>query len=293
MRPSRETRIPMPSTPPRRRAQRPPDDAGLPLVPILIGVIVLGFVIGAGWSLLANRHGGNATTVAVATATPQFDSLPSVTPAASAPEPSLSSSPEPQVTTTPRARPSAIRTLKRAASPAPIESVLPTVKATAIVTTAAAAATKAPTPKAAPSVVALATRAAEQAPPPPPVLVTAPGHTGATPIVSGTTLNVSGDFDRLAAAVVRQYLEAVKRGDSSAAYAALGASPGDRGASLTEAGIVDAHTRIGRIDSHGTGDTATVEVDLQTAGGPYYGEYTVRKNDTGAAVIVQHSLVKP
>ncbi len=32
---------------------------------------------------------------------------------------------------------------------------------------------------------------------------------------------------------------------------------------------------------------------LQTPGGPYYGEYTVRKNDTGAAVIVGHSLVKP
>ncbi len=92
---------------------------------------------------------------------------------------------------------------------------------------------------------------------------------------------------------MRQYLEAVKRGDTTSAYAALGAAPGDRGVALTESGVVDSRTHIGRIDSHGTGDTATVEVDLQTPGGPYYGEYTVRKNDTGAAVIVQHSLVKP
>jgi len=281
----------MPSTPPRRRAQRPSDNAGFPLVPILIGVIVLGFVIGAGWSLLANRHQSDTATVALSTATLQSDTLPSITPvSASVPEPSPS--PLAQTTTTPsRATPSASHTPKRAASPEPTVSALPTVKATAIVTTAA---TTAPTPKAAPSVVALATRAAAKAPPPPP-LVAATAHAVVTPLASAsaTAVDVPHDFDRLAAAVVRQYLEAVKRGDSSAAYAALGASPGDRGASLTEAGIVDAHTRIGRIDSHGTSDTATVEVDLQTAGGPYYGEYTVRKNDTGAAVIVQHSLVKP
>lgn len=255
----------------------------------MIGVIVLGFVIGAGWSLLANRHQSDTATVALATATPQSDTLPSITPvSASVPEPSPS--PLAQTTTTPsRATPSASHTPKRAASPESTVSALPTVKVTAIVT---AAATKAPTPKAASSVVALATRAAAEAPPPPP-LVAATAHAVVTPPASATAVDVSHDFDRLAAAVVRQYLEAVKRGDSSAAYAALGASPGDRGASLTEAGIVDAHTRIGRIDSHGTSDTATVEVDLQTAGGPYYGEYTVRKNDTGAAVIVQHSLVKP
>lgn len=282
-RPSRETRTPMPSTPPRRRAQRPPDDTGLPLVPILIGVIVLGFVIGAGWSLLSNRHGGNATTVALATATPQSDALPSVTPV---PGPSdtlqPAAAPSPEMTT-PRPTPVATHTPKRAASPAPTPSVPPTVAARST-----PLATKPPTA----SAVALATRAAGEVPPPPPV-IRETARASATPLASATAADVSRDFSTLAAAVVRQYLEAVKRGDSTAAYAALGAAPGDRGAALTETGIVDARTRIGRIDSHGNGDTATVEVDLQTAGGPYYGEYTVRKNDTGAAVIVQHSLVKP
>jgi len=277
--------MPMPATPPRRRVQRPPDNTGLPLVPILIGVIVLGFVIGAGWSLLANRHGSSATAVALATATPQSESLPNVTPlpgASNAPE--LPTSPAPEATT-PRATPVATRKLKRAASPAPTPYATPTATLTP-------RATKAPTAQPTASAVALATRAAAEVPPPPPV-VRATAHAYATPVSSATALDASHDFNSLAAAVVRQYLEAVKRGDSTAAYAALGAAPGDRGASLTESGIVDAHTRIGRIDSHGGGDTATVEVDLQTAGGPYYGEYTVRKNDTGAAVIVQHSLVKP
>jgi len=93
---------------------------------------------------------------------------------------------------------------------------------------------------------------------------------------------------------VRQYLAAVGRGDEESAYAALGAAPGDRGASLGEASVVDSRAKVSHLESHAlaNGD-ALVNVVVTTAAGPYYGTYTVHRLDTGAAVITSHELTKP
>ena len=93
--------------------------------------------------------------------------------------------------------------------------------------------------------------------------------------------------------MVRQYLLALARGDTDSAYAALGNGPGSHPASVPEAGALDATMRIGRITAVGSDSSATVNVDLTTASGPYSGQYTVHKSATGAAIIVAHTFGKP
>jgi len=103
----------------------------------------------------------------------------------------------------------------------------------------------------------------------------------------------AGAFSALAVAVVRQYLGAVERGEPTAAYAALGAAPGDKRVALKEAGIVDPATRIGRIDAQpGAGGDVFLTVPLRTASGPYVATYTVRRSESGAAIIVDHAISK-
>ncbi|HMD02146.1 MAG TPA: hypothetical protein VKG44_04190 [Candidatus Baltobacteraceae bacterium] len=100
-------------------------------------------------------------------------------------------------------------------------------------------------------------------------------------------------FARQATALVRQYLAALARGDDVSAYAALGAAPGARGVSLSEKPYVDKTTRLGRVSATGTSDSATVDVELQTAGGTYFGQYTVERAPSGEVVIRSHKLEKP
>ncbi len=96
----------------------------------------------------------------------------------------------------------------------------------------------------------------------------------------------AGAFSALAVAVARQYLGAVERGEPTAAYAALGAAPGDKR-------IVDPATRIGRIDAQpGAGGDVFLTVPLRTASGPYVATYTVRRSESGAAIIVDHAISK-
>jgi hypothetical protein len=284
----------MSSNPPPRRPRRASNgEPSLPIIPILIGVIVLGFVIGAGLSL-AGRH--DMTVVALASpSAAASETLAPVTPAPTekpAPEPSPGATDAPAsaapvaaiaaVAATPRARPSARATssaiaratgapaVALAASTAPV-----LVHPAAVVTEAAAA----PAPASTPPAVAADAKI---------------GTAAANPNAASSVVEADSAFAKLSAAVVRQYLEAVKRGDQDGAYAALGTTPGAKGATLTEAAVVDSQTRVGRIDAHSAAnDNALVSVQLQTPNGPYYGQYTVHKTDTGAAVIVAHSIVKP
>jgi len=101
------------------------------------------------------------------------------------------------------------------------------------------------------------------------------------------------DFARLAAVVVRQYLGAIERGDDAAAYAAFGAPPGASGATLLEKRYVDGTTRIVRVSSTGTDDTATVDVDFETGGTTYFAQYYLTRTASGAAVIARHTIAKP
>ena len=90
---------------------------------------------------------------------------------------------------------------------------------------------------------------------------------------------------------MRGYLAAVQRGDTDSAYAALGSSPG--GSDIPEQGVVTSASRIKHVEARGAGDAASVNVDFQTPSGFFFGQYTVRRTPSGAAIIVQHAIIKP
>jgi hypothetical protein len=305
---------------PRRSRRTPPKGGGsLPFVPVIIGVVIFGFVVGAGLSVVGKR-GSDSSVVAVSTSTPQpADTYAEVTPA-------------PQ----PTDRPEALQTATAAAaSPRPSPSIAPSVVASAIATARATASARASVsvaqtaaPRSTPRVAAAdasappaGTRAEEPAIRPsavpasaatiePPAahtvepkaaskaeLATAPAAlvttVPTTPPVTSAVVDADSDFARLAGNVVRQYLLALARGDTTSAYAVLSPSPGSGGEAPPELGTLDSSLHIGRIEARGSDAAATVNVDLTTAAGPYYGQYTVHRSATGAAVIVSHTFGKP
>jgi len=101
------------------------------------------------------------------------------------------------------------------------------------------------------------------------------------------------DFARLAAGVVRSYLNALARGDDAAARMALSAPAGSRAARLSEKEFADASMRITSLDAHSASDSATVNVDLATSKGEYFEQFTLKRLPSGAAVIIDHTFIKP
>jgi hypothetical protein len=291
----------MEETPPRRR--RPPSGDGgpsLPFIPIVLGVIILGFVIGAGLSV-AGRHSPSQDAVPAATATP----IASATPLAAAPAATLAPGPlraSPRVTAKPSARAVALK-----ASPAPTASPeaspagSPPATASPVPTATAAAGTPAPAKTTARPGAAIVPPRKRETPAPAamPASATAEPATPAPPTPAPATTpaavahdDVTSDFGRLAAGVVRAYLAAVARGDTAGAYAQLGTTPDVATPALPETGIVTAATRIVHVEARGGENAVTVNVDMQTPSGAYFGQYTVHRSSTGAAIIVQHSIFK-
>jgi hypothetical protein len=285
---------------PRRRSRRSPPKQGatLPFVPVIIGVVVLGFVIGAGLSVVGKR-GSESGLVALSTSTPQ--AAPTLAPFTQAPAPSAVPSEAPSATPHPRtvtARPSAAASAPAAvpsaagASQAPAPSrqtpaAGPSASAAVAIATAAtrtAAPASAPVTPAASAPAAEPTAAPIAAPAAPPTAVS----TAKVPIV-----DADSDFARLAGNVVRQYLLSIARGDTTSAYAVLSPGPGSGGAAPPEVGTVDSTLHIARIEARGSDSAATVNVDLTTQGVPYSGQYTVHRSPTGAALIVSHTFGKP
>jgi hypothetical protein len=290
----------MDDMPPRRsrRPQKSRSDAStFPLIPFLIGVVVLGFVIGAGLSM-AGRHGGSAGDVAaipspaVATESPTF--APATLAPLATPRPMASSSPTHEnATQSPVAQaPSPRATSSREASPKPSLSA------------ALARATQAASPHAA-SAVALAThspstllvtpvtpvplhsRAAATAPPAPTSVASSEGSATSVP---ATTIDADSDFGRLSANVVRQYLRALGRGDTDSAGGALAAGSGS--ATFPEQAAMQAPGQIENIQARGNNETQYVTVDIDTPSGKYYATFGVHRTATGAAVIATHSISK-
>jgi hypothetical protein len=269
----------------------------------MIGVVILGFVIGAGLSV-AGKHGSQS--VALATSTPEAE--PTIAPVTAAPPRPAASTP---------AALASVRPTPAAASPRPSRAAAVHVPTPAASATATAAASAQPShvqtathvlPTANTRVLPSAAVAAETAEPPPetaqPAVATADVETPfptarvtpePTPVPAPTAAPVVADsaFARLAGSVVRQYLISIANGDRESAYAALGLSPGSQAGALPEAGVLDSSMHIGKIEAHGSESAATVDVELSTANGPYSGQYTVHKSATGAAIIVSHSFGKP
>jgi hypothetical protein len=101
------------------------------------------------------------------------------------------------------------------------------------------------------------------------------------------------DFARLSAAVVRSYLSALSRGDDTSARSVLDGPRGSAALKLTEKEFTDQSLRITKLDAHGTSDSATVNVDLSTYKGAYFEQFSLRRLPTGAAVIIEHTFIRP
>jgi hypothetical protein len=95
-----------------------------------------------------------------------------------------------------------------------------------------------------------------------------------------------------AEATVRRYLAALIAGNENAAYAALGASPGDSNVQLSEEAFIDRGTRISSMRTTlANQNGATVEVEMTSARGSYFGTYHVTNGPNGP-VIDQHDYIK-
>jgi hypothetical protein len=298
---------------PPRRSRRPSDtrkDATFPLIPFLIGVVILGFVIGAGLSM-AGRHGSSpqVATAPVATDEPTATPAPTLAPLATArpvvpatafardetasPEPSALASP----TAKPKPKPSVTHVALASPLPSAAPSVAPSIEVSAAVTPTPAAvrahhattvdATKTVAP---PAVTKKPT--ATSVPDAAPNASVAPASTTAAPPTAAQpgAIEADSDFGRLSANVVRQYLRALARGDTQSAAGAF--PPGTPNLTFPEQPILDASATIGTISARGSSQTQTVNAAISTANGNYTGTYTVQRTATGAAVIVSHSLYK-
>jgi len=309
---------------PPRRSRRPQNkrskDSSFPLNPYLIGVIVLGFVIGAGFSM-AGKRGADADVARVVasaapTVTPTFAPAtlaPLATPrpvsaktgstsddATDTPQAEDSESPEPRASAThdsspkpsfkPSLKPSAFPSnavAKASASPHATERSSATPMQSTLIPSPVT-----PVP-AKPHVVATKTPAPALSPTAVTSAASAPvAHAPAATAVPATTIDADSEFGRLSANVVEQYLRALRRGDTDSAYGAFGVSPGSGGVSFPEQPAMAAPGQIVNIQSRGNADTQYVTVDISTPSGTYYATYGVHHTATGAAVITTHSISK-
>ena len=269
----RERSYAMSATPPRRSRPptEPPSSSSLPLIPILIAVVVIGFIIGAGLSL-AGKHGGPKSVVASRTASPN-DGLDS------SPQPTLRTA-EPTLAPTLAPASASPATPRSSVTLAPAKTPVPATAAPQTPEPATPQPERTATPRASIAPKAVAAVPQRRA---------APAVATATPAPAATD-ETDSDFAKLASAVVRQYLGAVARGDTATARAAFGDHPPD--GALAETGIVDASTQIKHLETHSAGDNVTVDVDMRTSTGLYFGQYTIHRTETGAALITTHAINK-
>jgi hypothetical protein len=258
--------------PRRRRMSDESNGGGLPLFPLILVVVLAGLLLGG---VLAHFLGGSnarsaASPVPVAVAptplstpysllvptspSPRRHETPTPLPSAT-PTPLASASP----TTTPAIRPSP----KIVATPKPVATPHTNLERVAVKATPA-------------TVVATATPAVAHVATPTPAPVPKPAR--AAPAV------VAGD-DR-AAGVVRSYLEALARGDRSAAAGFLASgAPSET--------FMNAGSRIESIHSANVGaEQYKVTADVQTGSGEYYVTFTLVAGP-GGLQITDHYAIKP
>lgn len=252
------------SPPPRRFRSGDSHGPSVPLIPILLGVIVLGLAFGAGLSVLLQRD--TKSSVALVTAAP----APTSSPTASAMGPRLTLN-VPKRPPTPSEAPTS-RRVAIAASPLVVAPVpVPVVTALRI------------TPKPAATI-------------PPYAMTEAPRRATAAPLPMPTAPpadEADSEFARLSSGVVRFYLGALARGDDASARTALDGPRGSPALRLSEKEFADPSLRIVKLDAHGISDSATVNVDLSTSKGAYFEQFSLRRSATGAAVIIEHTFIRP
>ncbi len=264
------------------RRTLPPPEPGPRLLPVLFGLVCLGFALGVGGKLLVTRlH--QPVREGLATAPGERASF--------VPKPVLTSVrlppiPTPQGTwyvvatpareATPQPTPVFIHPQPSAtpASPQPTRAVpVPQPTRPEQLRLPSPVATRPPTP--APTV---APTLAPTLPPPRPTL--AP-----TPTVAKTASPV-----HLPAAqrVVRRYLQALIRGDETTATGLLAAGSGG----LIEEAFLNRSARMTGLRSTPDTDGTTVHAEVMTAGGLYFVTYRVETRD-GVLLITSHDYIKP
>jgi len=276
--------LPMDEFEPPRRVRRPASrGASLPLIPVLVGVIVLGLAFGAGLSVLLQRNASPpvayVTAAPLASPThklnvPKHAPAPKNSPPRSSPTPATSPSPQSSATPKPQA---SLKPIAFAASPFVIA---PAPVATAVRITPAPAKPVSPTRP--PYAVPESTQ-------PLPVSISRP-RTAAPPQPSD---EADSEFARLSASVVRFYLNSLARGDDASAQSVLDGPRGSAALRLSEKEFTDQSLRIVKLDAHGLSDSATVNVDLSTYKGAYFEQFSLRRSPTGAAVIIEHTFIRP
>ena len=112
-----------------------------------------------------------------------------------------------------------------------------------------------------------------------------------TPVAVVTVLPTASPLPPVPQRIVRRYLSALIRGNEPAAYALLGAAPGDPGVSLSEESFINTSAHISLMSSHGSGSGATVHAEVDTAGGAYYATYHLVERN-GHLIIGDHDFIK-
>ena len=278
------------------------------MVPVLAGIVLAGFALGAGVSVFEHRNAGG-----VADGLPSAQPAPIVTPVPGArrtTEP-IEASPPPTLAPAPTATP------VRHAKPTPRASPKPEPTASAgVPTPGPAASATGPAPgETAPAAGATAAAERSSAPASPAARVPAPAASArpaaprptarpAPPSPSPATPKpavqrtpagdvADSEFARRSAATVRAYLAALARGDDAAAQSEIDAPAGSRAARLAEKEFAGPDMRITNVQAHGTGESARVDVDIQTSHGTYFAQFFLEKAASGAPLIVNHDFIKP
>jgi hypothetical protein len=256
----------MPAPPSRRRRSSSisPRKVGfVRSVPLLVGVVIAGLILGAGVPIVIQHVqtplvGGSVASpsptpsdVVVVGPTPTVTAIPSPSPSVSP----LATSATPSVAAS-VARESAMGSPSPAAtsSSTPIATAAPSMPA--VIPTLAAQPTLHP-----------ATPSARPSPPPPPL----------APRAKST--GIAGD---VAVAVVRRYLEALASGNDGVAYGLLGLSAGDQRPPLSERALLTRDAQVGaprvlRVDAGGV----RIQTDVSARGATYTLTFRVVNGDAG------------
>lgn len=226
-------------------------------MPVLLGVVLLGFVVGAILSMISARREGALLARTEPSPQLQATSLPmSAAHRVSAP-PKLTPYPAVVPTIAHTSAPEAAEASLAPSSEPTVSPVPPTATPTAVVTTVPSTPSLAPIPSVAASVSA-----------------------------SLPPIDADSEFAQEAAQAVNGYLTALREGDEDAASAVL--APG---LSLSEEAFMDRTARITRIHATGTSTDAAVQARVVAAQDAYEATFSVERGPKGP-IIRAHDFAK-
>lgn len=91
---------------------------------------------------------------------------------------------------------------------------------------------------------------------------------------------------------MRRYVGALVAGDEETAKSALGEDASSPRLHIAEEEFIDRSSRITGLRTHTSGETVTVETDIEAARGTYFARFLVARGASGL-VIRDHDFIKP